>query len=678
MSKRGASVVAACPVCQAGLADMSSGAAELHVNGCLDVALLEDRKRVRRAKRATDPPPVRKAEPKLPAAHGVKAEPVGGTVLQRSGLSAKEMLREIEADALDVKPTQALSTAQEAAGEAVEEPEPAVGGRARRPLPDYKRMPHTTFTVDAFQYGRLGFCTGYFLSHFHSDHYGGLGAGFAGELYCSRITANCMRDRLRVDPRRIHALPTGTRCLVQGVYVTLVDANHCPGAVILLLEVPHDGRLLRIVHTGDFRATRAHIAQILCVFGRDVRLPVTPAVLAAAVESSAEEPAHRSPLIDYVYLDTTYMHPGYSFPKQDDVVRAVVDLCAQAHADPEFLLALLQRARRPNSSSGSGGMQSSGGDKQASASLITRWFRRRVVAAEPRQTARRTLFVVGSYTLGKERLFVEIALRLGSRIYVTSDKLRMLRAVGSPSLLALLTTDMGSAQVHVAPLGHITLQRMAEYLAAAQATGAPFSRIVAFKPTGWSHAGPGFGARALPLPAPPQPPAAADADRAWAEGGAAGLAAALAGAARMDGWDGSGGDCWPGAAGLRPHGAAAKVVVFPVPYSEHSSFGELAAFVCSLKARHVVPTVPAAGGQDHLAARWLQHWQDLNAEFERRAADCPPAPAVGWHPVLGLAARAANAGCAQLAQKVHTANGGGLPAPPGAGRQLCWLPKEDV
>ncbi|KAJ2785800.1 repair protein PSO2 SNM1 [Coemansia javaensis] len=522
-------------------------------------------------------------------------------------------------------------------------PERAPATQGGRAVPGYKRMPHTGFTVDAFRYGLVDGCTGYFLTHFHSDHYGGLTKGFAGDIFCSRITARCVVGRIGVDPGRVHALPMNTRCVVQGVFVTLLDANHCPGAAVILFEVPRDGRLVRIVHTGDFRATPELVDQILRVFAVDTAHPVTPETVAAA---GAGCEGHTSPLIDYIYLDTTYLQPVYSFPRQSQVVQAVAEFSHCVHSDQAYLPAFLLRTARGGwSSRQSTPDRASPGPTEplrpaATPSLITRWFqpRKRIAGGSSSSSdlwrrGRRVLFAVGSYTLGKERLFVEIALRLRSRVYVTEEKRRILGCIASPSLLALLTDDMAEAQVHVVSMAQVNMQKMGEYLAAVRRSGgAGFSSVVAFKPTGWAQAGRGFAWREQPPLEYPPELSQARLDLACDGKGPDAAAAALALEARL----GSSGGCAFGIDSLRAHGSSPTVAIFPVPYSEHSSFSELAEFVCSLRAGQVVPTVPASDDKDRLADSWLRHWQRLGAEFERRAA---PAPA-GQYPALGLHVRA--------------------------------------
>ena len=67
----------------------------------------------------------------------------------------------------------------------------------------------------------------------------GLNSGFsAGTIYCSHVTSNLLIRDMRVNPSCIRALPLDAELVIEGIRVTLIDANHCPGAVLLLFKTP--------------------------------------------------------------------------------------------------------------------------------------------------------------------------------------------------------------------------------------------------------------------------------------------------------------------------------------------------------------------------------------------------------------------------------------------------------
>lgn len=170
-----------------------------------------------------------------------------------------------------------------------------MAGSWKRPggLPEVKHVQGTPFIVDGFAWGPLpGWCTAAFLSHFHSDHYQGLGKRYAGPtIYCSHATANLAISRLKVDPALIKALDIGTDYHIDGLRVRVLDANHCPGSLMFVFWTVC-GRT--ILHTGDCRAGPQLVEHL------DLYCPLL--------------------FFDSIYLDTTYCDPDYAFPSQDRII----------------------------------------------------------------------------------------------------------------------------------------------------------------------------------------------------------------------------------------------------------------------------------------------------------------------------------------------------------------------
>lgn len=158
----------------------------------------------------------------------------------------------------------------------------------QRKCPPFKLVTDTPFAVDAFSYGLLNGVSVYFLSHFHFDHYRGLSANSVHPVvYCSQVTGNLVKNRLHVSNERLRCLTLNEPHIIEDVQVTLLDANHCPGAVMFLFKL---GSGVAHLHVGDFRAD-------------------------PAMESYAEL---WNTSIDRLYLDTTYCDPSCDFISQQE------------------------------------------------------------------------------------------------------------------------------------------------------------------------------------------------------------------------------------------------------------------------------------------------------------------------------------------------------------------------
>ncbi|XP_039126891.1 LOW QUALITY PROTEIN: uncharacterized protein LOC120263030 [Dioscorea cayenensis subsp. rotundata] len=185
--------------------------------------------------------------------------------------------------------------------------------------------------------------------------------------------------------------------------------------------------------------------------------------------------------INTLILDTTYCNPQYDFPKQEAVIQFVIEAIQAETFNPK------------------------------------------------------TLFLIGTYTIGKEKLFIEVARLLRKKIYVGASKLRLLKCLQLPAEdMQWFTVNEMESHIHVVPMWTIASFKRLKHLS--NQYHGRFNLIVAFSPTGWTF---GKGKKKTP-------------GRRWQQG---------------------------------------TIIRYEVPYSEHCSFSELREFVRFISPDHIIPSV---------------------------------------------------------------------------------------
>lgn len=178
--------------------------------------------------------------------------------------------------------------------------------------------------------------------------------------------------------------------------------------------VDGNGKCERYVHTGDFRFSNAMKSEPLLVefVGADA-----------------------------VFLDTTYCHPKFLFPTQEESVAYVADVVGR-----------------------------SGGESDCS--------------------NRNVLFLVATYVVGKEKILLELARRFKRKVHVDTRKMAVLRVLGYGER-GEFTEDESETNIHVVgwnvlgetwPYFRPNFVRMKEIM-----TERGYTKVVGFVPTGWTY-----------------------------------------------------------------------------------------------------------------------------------------------------------------------------------------------
>ncbi|EMD40185.1 hypothetical protein CERSUDRAFT_122252 [Gelatoporia subvermispora B] len=271
----------------------------------------------------------------------------------------------------------------------------------------------------------------YLLTHTHTDHLNGLAArSFSGRVICSHdakemllrheiyseralremdLRAENMKTfrHLKVEPRKTGdggisyagsrdlltplAMQTPTAIKLnekRSVTITALDANHCPGAVMYLVE----GDEGAILHTGDFRA-----------------------------EAWFLDSLSRNPFLQR-YIDKPFACPSVDRQiegKQSDVVQTLDVI----YLDTACLLDIIDVPSKVDATSG----------------LIE------LMALFPHTT----LFFINAWTWGYEDILKAVAQAFRSKLHVDRYKYEVYSNIsGDPFLRSVITRDAGSTRFH--------------------------------------------------------------------------------------------------------------------------------------------------------------------------------------------------------------------------------------
>lgn len=199
----------------------------------------------------------------------------------------------------------------------------------------------------------------------------------------------------------------------------------------------------------------------------------------------------RSPISE-LYLDTTYCDPNYDLPAQEEVIAYVRSLV------------------------------------------------RRYVQRHPK-----LLVVSGTYTIGKEKVFMAAAEELDCKIWAPAGKRAVLQCIEEPDISRRIVSNPTHERVgvHVVNMGDISPRNLKSYL---DTLNGRFTHILALNPTGWEYDG----------------------------------------KTAMKGLD-----------GIQPKVFQGAIFVYGVPYSEHSGFTEMKQFVQRFRPGKIVPTVNVGSAQ---------------------------------------------------------------------------------
>jgi DNA cross-link repair 1B protein len=165
----------------------------------------------------------------------------------------------------------------------------------------------TTIAVDYWPRKDNDHISHFFLTHCHTDHTQNLDSSWRdGLIYCSSITKQLLIQMNQVPPDFIKELELDKTHVMnfdenETFNVTLIDANHCPGAVMYLFE----GYFGVVLASGDFRYSPSMV--------------------------QVDTPLYQKE-IDICYMDNTYFNPIFqSIPTREIAFKEITRVIDELH-----------------------------------------------------------------------------------------------------------------------------------------------------------------------------------------------------------------------------------------------------------------------------------------------------------------------------------------------------------
>jgi hypothetical protein len=499
--------------------------------------------------------------------------------------------------------------------------------------------------IDGFRF-RDGLPSVWVLSHYHSDHYAGLDHEFPWDapddaiLYCSEVTAALAVNVLGVNVEQVRALPFGRVTplpALPGVTLCLLPSNHCVGAAMMLFTTSAGSYL----HTGDFRADPsmhalpqlARLAGIGSAGVVEVLLDTTYAhskhtfgCQAEAIETAIETVRLELAGGGAAGTGSAPLSPSPSKKRSRLVFSAPTAPPQRLVDNTRYALSVADLRMRAGSPLDDHPPAAVGGGASSQPQTGRVWVEdgpwgTGYVFFQPHSEplpvqppgmhpgimacrfpglpaplgladTGRTLILISTYSVGKERLLFGIARALRLRLYMTSKKMRMVELMGlARGDLAMCTDRKTEAGVHVVGMGAVgslfpfftpNWRGIMRYLNA----------VNGLEGSGAAAAVPSASAASAGDDAQEAEEAALFAATAGEDAPVPSPSAAAAPPLRFNRVVALLPTGWVTSSAKRhfvsPCGVAA---VHLVPYSEHSSYEELCAFLAFLRPHKITPTV---------------------------------------------------------------------------------------